>query len=557
MKVVANQGGDLVPCTSTPFATQYGEKVGDYFFSPLRKYSFTEQGVKRWYAPLLLGRPDQGRGFAAINLGDVTSTHENIPIPPQRAVLVAHAFETIAARVHVPSPGTYFVVALFSPVGYEGPYEVVVSANGKRLGASTVSDHACGTRHAAFVRLTASGFIDFAINTDKEGQIVACRTFVQYAVVRCDDATGALRLRCDDRASDLAEREIVELHAEAAYQPVELQAPQVGLDERAAVFEREWTLPAEYIRSQYQCSPEELVALVAGNREPAAKKYCIFMIPRSGSTLLTELLSSCGHLGFPSELFVPDTLRTFSLAFSDLFPSYDDFLLSGLRSRNGVFGTEVEADRFAEEPTFFADVHEWQHVYIWREDLLAQAISHQISIETGVWHNFSGSSHEEDLRFISRAAIVDKINFSLRAEQFFRRLFAERGIAPYSISYEQLVSDPVGHARRIAEHLGEDAAGLNFSNEGKVTLRPTAKARNAHYKQLVISGEGELWGYDIHQLDGRYAAVLHGVDLALFDTHAERAPVLFIDGDRDALRERVHQFVVRQISSLPADGRAR
>ncbi len=557
MRVVANQGANLIPCASKPFATQYGEKVGDYFFCPLRKYSFTEQGVKRWYAPLLLARPDHGRGFAAINLGDAISTHENIPIPPQRAVLVAHAFETIAARVHVPSPGTYFVAALFSPVGYEGPYEVVVSANGKRLGASTVSDHACGARHAAFVRLTASGFIDFAINTDKEGQNVACRSFVQYAVVRCDDVTGALQLRCDDRASDLAEREIVELHAETAFQPVELQAPQVSLDERAAVFEQEWTLPVEYIRSQYQCSPAELVALVAGNREPAATKYCIFMIPRSGSTLLTELLSSCGHLGFPSELFVPDTMRTFSLAFSDLFPSYDDFLLSGLRSRSGVFGTEVEADRFAEEPTFFADVQEWRHVYIWREDLLAQAISHQISIVTGVWHNFSGSPHEEDLRFISRTAIVDKINFSLRAERFFRGLFAERHIAPYLISYEQLVSDPEGHARRIAEHIGVDAAGLNFSNEGKVTLRPTAKARNAYYKQLVISGEGELWGYDIHQLDGRYAAVLHGVDLALFDTHAERAPVLFVDEDRNALCERVHQFVVRQISSLSADGRAR
>lgn len=557
MRVVAYQGGDLIPCTSTPFVTQYGEKVGDYFFSPLRKYSFTEHGVKRWYAPLLGGRPHDGRGFAAINLGDAVSTHESIVIPPQRAVLVAHAFETIAARVHVPSPGTYFVVALFSPVGYEGPYEVVVSANGKRLGTSTVSDHACGARHAAFVQLTAPGFIDFAINTDKVGQNVACRTFVQYAVVRCDDATGALQLRCDDRASNLAEREIVELHAETVFGPVELAAPQVDLAERIAVFEREWTLPAEYIGSQYQCSPAELVTLVAGNREPAAKKYCIFMIPRSGSTLLTELLSSCGRLGFPGESFVPDVLRTFSLAFSDLFPSYEDFLLSGLRSRNGVFGIEVESERFVEEPKFFGDVHAWRHVYIWREDLLAQAISHQISVETGVWHNFSGSPQDEDLRFISRAAIVEKINFMLRAEQFFRRLFAERGIAPYSISYEQLVSDPVGHARRIAEHVGVDAAGLNFSNEGKVTLRPTAKARNAHYKQLVISGEGELWGYDIHQLDGRYAAVLHGVDLALFDTHAERAPVLFIDGDRDALRERVHQFVVRQISSLPADGRAR
>jgi LPS sulfotransferase NodH len=548
-----HRGGDQLACASRSFGTRYGEKVGDYFFAPLRKYTFTERGVKRWYAPRLVARQHEGMGFAAINLGEEATVHENVPIPPQRAVLVAHAFETMAARVHVTSPGTYFIAAVFSPTGFEGPYVVTVGVNGKRLCQSTIT-HDAQPRHGVFVRMTAPGFIDFANNADKEGQTVHCRTFVQYAVVRCDDATGALELRCDDRASDLEVREIVALHAQTAFVCVELSAPHVDLAERIAMFEQEWTLPQEYISSQYQCSVRELVELVMSNRKAASSKYCIFMMPRSGSTLLTELLASSGKLGFPGESFVPDVLRTFSLTFSDRFSSYEQFLLSGFHSENGVFGTEIEFERFVEEAAFFADLTAWRHVYIWREDLLAQAISLRIASETWVWHTFEGATHDETVPFISRASIVDEVNFLLRGERFFRELFAERGIAPYSLSYEQLVADPEGQARRIAEHVGVESEGLSFFRKGKAKLQPTAKARNAYYKQIAICAEGELWGYDIHQRGDRYLAVLHGVDIALLDTVADRAPVLFVSESRDELCDRVHQYAVRYIASLSSAG---
>jgi LPS sulfotransferase NodH len=546
-----HRGEEQLVCASQPFPTRYGEKVGDYFFSPLRKYSFTEQGIKRWFAPLLVGRPRDGRGFGAINLGDGLGVHEGISIPAKRAVLVAHAFETMAARIYVDRPGTYFIASIFTPVGFEGPYVVTVCANGKRLYQSTVVDGA-QPRHGGFVRMTAPGFIDFANNADRDGQQVACRTFVQYAVVRCDDATGALRLRCDDRMSDMGVHEIAALHAKTAFKCVELSAPQVSLDERAEIFEREWTLPREYISSQYHRTARELVEMLMGNREPASTKYCVFMMPRSGSTLLAELLTASGSLGFPSESFVPDILRTFSLTFSDLFPTYEQFLRSAFHSKNGVFGIEIEFVRFAEEPSFFADLSDWRHVYIWREDLVAQAISLRLANETWVWHAFEGTPQDDTFPFIPRAAIVNEVNFLLRGEQFFRRLFAERGIEPYALSYEQLVADPEGQARRIAKHVGVAPGTLDFSRGGKVKLQPTAKARNAYYRQIALCSEGELWGYDIHQKDGRYLAVLHGVDLALLDSLVDRAPVVFVGDSRDELCDRVHRYVIDEIGSLPA-----
>ncbi|WP_321961137.1 Stf0 family sulfotransferase [Paraburkholderia sp. J7] len=539
-----------LPCGSTALRTQYGEQVGDYFFAPLRKYKFTEDGVKRWYAPHLASRPQDGRGFSAINVGDAVSVHEQVPIPPNHALLVAHAYETMAMRTYIASPGLYFVMGSFVPALFEGGYVVSVCANGTRLWESEVADSASVRQYAAFLRFDTAGFVDFAINVEKAQQTAPSRAFILHAIVMCDAATGRLQLRLDDRVSGPSEREIVDQYAATPFQPVAVAGPSRSIEERAVLFENEWTLPREYIESQLQRSPRELVELVMKNEGPASTKYCIFMIPRSGSTLLTELLASTGQLGFPGEHFVPDVLRTYSLAFSDVFVRYEDFLASRLRSENGVFGIEIESERFLEEPDFFSDVDEWRHVYIWRKDVLAQAISYQISIETGVWHNFSGSRQDEAFLYIPRHAIIDKVNFMLRAERFFEAMFEARHLSPYRIAYEDLVADPIGHGRHIAEHIGLDGAGLSFANQGGTVLQPTAKGRNAYYRSLAITAEGQLWGYNIHEVDGQYAAALSGVELSLLDMKAERAPVLFISQDREALCDRVGRFVMHHMATL-------
>lgn len=542
----------LLPSSSRNFLTQYGEKVGDYFFAPLRKHTFTEQGIKRWYAWTLAGRPNEGTGFAAANLGSGTTIYEHVSIPPNRIVLVSHAFETMAARIHIASPGIYFITGSFVPVVFEGEYTVSVCANGKRVWDERVPNAETNPQYSVFLHFTSPGFVDFAVNAEKAGQTVPCRAFLQYAVAQCDDATGQLKLRCDDGVSGLDENRIIQLHSETSFHPIDIHAPQVSVEDRVEILEKEWTLSIEYIRSQYQLTPKELVEIFLKNKQEAALKYCIFMVPRSGSTLLTELLASTRQLGFPGESFVPDVIRTFSLAFSDVFSSYEEFLLTRHRSENGVYGIEIESERFVQEPEFFANVKDWRHVYIWRENVLAQAISYQISIDTGVWHNFSGSPQDEKFRYISRRTLIEKVNFLLGVERFFLNLFRDQNISPYKLSYEDLVSDPIGHAHRIAEHIGIDASSLNIVNQGKVVLQPTAKARNAYHKALVIGGEGELWGYDIHEAaDGQYMAVLHGVDISLLDTTVQRPPLLFLWKDRNELCDEVQHYVMKHMSSLP------
>lgn len=546
-----NQVDKPLPCAQDAFSIQYGEKVGDYFFSRLRKHVFTEKGIKRWYAPHLASRPHDGRGFAATNYGETTAIHELVSIPPNRTVLVSHAFETIAARIFIPAAGTYFVAASFTPALFEGEYAVTVCANGNRLWENCISDVDCNSGYTAFLRLTSAGFIDLSINTEKEIQTVPCRSFIQYAIIKCDEKTGAFKLRCDDRASDFDEHQIADLHSKTRFLPFEIAPPKIEIDERVALFEKEWTLPIEYIRSQFQRPPREVVELILKNTEISSSRYCIFMIPRSGSTLLTEILAASGKLGFPGEHFVPDVLRTFSLTFSDIFTSYENFLFSKLRSENGVFGIEIESERLQEEPEFFSTVKNWRHIYIWRKDVLAQAISYQISIETGVWHNFSNSRHDDKFHYISRNSILEKVNFLLNAEKFFTAFFNEHGISPYTLSYEDLIADPVNHGRSIAEYMGIDSSSMDHIDQKKFVLQPTAKARNSYYKILAIGGGGELWGYDIHETGGQHVAVLHGVDLSLLDMTTARAPILFVSDDKEQLCDSVNRYVMQQMSSLP------
>lgn len=541
-----------IPRLATPLSIQYGEKSGDYSFFPYRRHIFTEQGIKRSITPRLTTTPNVGTGFAAINLGSAPASHEGIEIPVNRAVLVAHHFESVAARVRIEEPGVYFVAARFvAAAPFEGAYAVDACVNGMRLWQSDIVDANSECSFSAFVDIATTSFVDLATNANKDGQTVPCRTFIEYAIVRCDERTGAPLLRCDDGISGIDAGEVLRLHGQTPFSPVKIAAPVLDSKARAALFEQEWTIDQEYIESQYQRSPHDLVKLLLKHKSEASLKYCVFMIPRSGSTLLAELLARTHRLGFPGESFVPDIVRTFSLAFADTFDSYEDFLVRQLRTENGVFGIEVEPERFREESRFFADVKDWRHIYIWREDILAQAISLQISNDTGVWHSFSPGSQEAQFHYILRSAIIWQINYLLSNEKYFRDYFAQNGLSPYRISYEALIADPVGEAQRIAQHIGVACSAADFAGSGKTVLHPTAKSRNAYYKLLAIAGGGDMWGYDIVKTDTGFMAVLHGVDTSLLDTSVERSPVLFLADSEQSIREKVNLHVMRQVAAMP------
>ena len=112
--------------------TQVGEKAGPHWFFPYRKVNSPYPGLERWGSHELVGRPG-GVGFSIKNVSDRLLNGEGVDLAPQQFALVAHPYETMAARTSIATAGVYLVLAEFVPCAWEGSFCVAVCVNGRNL----------------------------------------------------------------------------------------------------------------------------------------------------------------------------------------------------------------------------------------------------------------------------------------------------------------------------------------------------------------------------------------------------------------------------------------
>lgn len=193
--------------------------------------------------------------------------------------------------------------------------------------------------------------------------------------------------------------------------------------------------------------------------------------PRAGTSLLCGLLAGTGLAGRPEEYFwrdnEPDLSRRWGVA------GFTDYLRAAIAqgtTPNGVFGAKVMfgylpdllgklatlpgnqglADRVLLERAF----PNLRLVWIWREDVVAQAVSWSRAIQTGVW--YQGDARRPAIpppRFdfrqvhgLARQVVADRVGW--------QRWFGAQQIQPLGVSYEELVADMVGTTRRVLAFLG-------------------------------------------------------------------------------------------------------
>ncbi len=124
---------------------------------------------------------------------------------------------------------------------------------------------------------------------------------------------------------------------------------------------------------------------------PAKRRYVILFSPRSGSSWLTGILSATGKLGYPEEYlnpeFIVDVARHMhARTAADLL----DSLIRHRKGPNNVFGLEARAldidllDYHAFAAIFNEDT---LFFHLWRENLVAQAVSLFRAVETGHFHS--------------------------------------------------------------------------------------------------------------------------------------------------------------------------
>ena len=208
--------------------------------------------------------------------------------------------------------------------------------------------------------------------------------------------------------------------------------------------------------------------------------YLLCGSPRSGSTLLCDLLAHSGVAGMPESYFRPASIPDYSEAWGvehgtdGWGHSYIQSARHSGEAGTGCFGMRImwsDMPAFLERlailyPTASSDRERLRSqfgidyfVHLSRHDKVAQAVSLVIAAQTGLWHRNAdgtvrqGSEPTEPPRYDHRqiAAELEMLEGEARG---WDNWFSRQSIAPLDLTYEALSLDPVEQTMAVLSHIG-------------------------------------------------------------------------------------------------------
>jgi LPS sulfotransferase NodH len=212
--------------------------------------------------------------------------------------------------------------------------------------------------------------------------------------------------------------------------------------------------------------------------------YIICGTPRTGSTLLCNLLASTRSAGNPDSYygrnFMGDWAREWSLPDPATMRAEDDdrtYLAAAIRAGKGgtgLFGLRLMRENLEDLmailsrlfPGLHSDTARLErafgrllHVHLSREDKLAQAISYIKAQQTGLWHIAPDGTEIERLAPPQEPQyefkrISDEVARLEGYDAAWNTWFAAQRITPFRVVYEQLEIDPAATLQRICEAFG-------------------------------------------------------------------------------------------------------
>jgi LPS sulfotransferase NodH len=213
-------------------------------------------------------------------------------------------------------------------------------------------------------------------------------------------------------------------------------------------------------------------------------RLLICSTPRTGSYLLCRAMIHNG-IGVPHEYFnginagvISERLGPRKIDSRDLAQdgaerrAYIHNLLAR-RTVKDVFAAKIQRGQFRqyfernyESVPLFAGAG---YIYLYREDLLAQAVSLHVSLVTGQWgvDERVATRPAEDQEFFDAGRIRRCMDELTTQDSEWRKFFAINAIKPFFLSYEELRRDQAGTLRRIVAHfnLGLAIDDVTFGEE--------------------------------------------------------------------------------------------
>jgi trehalose 2-sulfotransferase len=174
--------------------------------------------------------------------------------------------------------------------------------------------------------------------------------------------------------------------------------------------------------------------------------YIICSAPRSGSHLLSYLMTDTQLAGFPQEHFNPWFMGDAINEFPDQLiyeKSHITNLIDKYTSPNGVFGTKGQFDQIVDFvgltrlESFFPT--SLKYIFIQRGDKIGQAVSLARAEQTDQWMSGQAIQREPQYNYFQIRSCLREIKLQ---EKGWETYFMERGIKPYRVNYEELAANP-------------------------------------------------------------------------------------------------------------------
>ena len=241
--------------------------------------------------------------------------------------------------------------------------------------------------------------------------------------------------------------------------------------------------------------------------------YTIWFSQRTGSTLLAQTLASTGVAGNPGEWLLEtsgDREREGVLNPED----YRRMIWQKGSTPNGVCGVKLSFFEpfITETISIFSTLPEFRnkraslgeiwdqvfpncrHIFMTRRNKIRLAVSWWKAIQSGEWHRQKGAKPAE--ADLANAYSFEAINHLL-VESVFREagiqsFFAEVGIQPLTIVYEDFIADYTGTVQSVLAYLGLDWHNIQI---GKPETTKLADALSDEWVQRFRQERQQGWDH--------------------------------------------------------------
>ncbi|MEJ6403068.1 Stf0 family sulfotransferase [Yoonia sp. 2307UL14-13] len=233
--------------------------------------------------------------------------------------------------------------------------------------------------------------------------------------------------------------------------------------------------------------------------------YLICTMPRSGSTLLCDLLKQTKTAGKPDSFFRPQSMADFAARWdvpAQTLETFDHSYLGTALDRGtagtGCFGMRImwnnipglitRLDQLFPQTTtdqgrLQTAFGPLQFIHLFRRDKVAEAVSYAIAEQSGLWHRNADGTELERVAppaepVYDAAHIHRTYRIVTEGGEAWLRWFETHQITPFALAYEDLACDPVRQLHRVLQFLGRDPSKADGVVPGTARL---ADGRNAEW----------------------------------------------------------------------------